>query len=680
MRVLKITGAAVAAIIVIAGLLLLIGIPSGFLTSRIQTRVERETGYRLTIAGGTRIGLWPSLNVTLNNVTLQDPNDRDSSDRLIVNSIQADIKLASLWSGQPEVTELAIDHPILTVPLLRERAVPRIAAPKGVVTSTEAEANRNHVAIDRVIVTDGAIIFSNLHDRVTRRVDGINASAVVGGDRNIRVTGNARAGDRPVKFVIKATPPAGPIERQTIPVDMTFEAPGLLHDPLTAKAEVRLNGAVVMINGVTGALGDGAFNGWASVDISSKPLVKLDLDFQRLDVTMPKANSGSGPQPWSNAAFDLVGLNYVDLQAKISAAEIHVGDARVAPVAIEAALDSGVLKCRFANLGAYQGQANGDLTVDASAAIPAYTLRADLTGVRALPLLQSAADFDRLDGKLQAKLSLQSSGNSQRAIMSNLDGTAFVVFQDGVIRGVNVAQMIRSLTSGTLSGWQADTQQTTDMTQLSASFRIEKGKATTTDLNLVGPLVRVTGAGSIDLAEKTFALRTEPKLVMTTQGQGRASDPVGLGIPVVIDGPWAEPRFYPDIAGILDNPDAAYAKLKEMGKGLFGPNGALSGLGGNLFGGNAPAGSPDANGTSDPLGGDLGQALGNLIQQGLSQSRQGNAPQGNVQGRSRALSKPDAATPATPPDQTPSPQSDSTPQPAQESQPMNDVLRQLFNR
>jgi AsmA protein len=684
MRVLKIAGTAVAAIIVVAGLLLLIGIPSGFLTSTIQTRVERETGYRLTIAGATRIGLWPSLNVTLNNVTLQDPKDRDSSDRLIVNSIQADIKLASLWSGQPEVTELVIDHPILTVPLLRERAVQRSGAPKGVVTSTEAEANSNNVAIDRVIVTDGAIIFSNLRDRVTNRIDGINASTVINDDRNIRVTGNARAGDRPVKFVIKATPPAGPIERQTIPVDMTFEAPGLLQNPLSAKAEVRLNGSVVMINGVTGALGDGAFNGWASVDISSKPLVKLDLDFQRLAVAMPKGNGGSGPQPWSNASIDLSGLNYVDLQAKISAAEINVGDARVAPVAMEAALASGVLKCRFANLGAYGGQANGDLIVDASAAIPAYALRGDLSGVRALPLLRSAADFDRLDGKLQAKLSLQSSGGSQRTIMSNLDGTAFVVFQDGMIRGVNVAQMIRSLTSGTLSGWQENDQQITDMTQLSASFRIEKGKATSTDLNLVGPLVRVTGAGTIDLAEKTLALRTEPKLVMTTQGQGRASDPIGLGIPVVIDGPWAEPRFYPDMAGILDNPDAAYAKLKDMGKGLFGPNGALSGLGGNLLGG---TGSTGADGTSDPLGGDLGQALGNLIQQGLSQSRQGssqgNTSQGNAQGRSRALSTPDGATSATPPEptaQTPPAQSDSTPQPAQESQPMNDVLRQLFNR
>src|SRR6201996_5593472 len=171
MRVLKIAGAAVAAILVVAGLLLLIGVPSGFLTSTIQTRVERETGSRLTIAGATRIGLWPPLNVTLNNVTLQDPKDRDTSDRLIVNSIQADIKLASLWSGQPEITELVIDHPILTVTLLRERAAPRSAAPKGVVTSTEAEAKSNNVAIDRVIVTDGAIIFSNLRDRVTNRVD-----------------------------------------------------------------------------------------------------------------------------------------------------------------------------------------------------------------------------------------------------------------------------------------------------------------------------------------------------------------------------------------------------------------------------------------------------------------------------------------------------------------------------
>ena len=62
--------------------------------------------------------------------------------------------------------------------------------------------------------------------------------------------------------------------------------------------------------------------------------------------------------------------------------------------------------------------------------------------------------------------------------------------------------------------------------------------------------------------------------MLTTEGQGSAANPVGLGIPVAIEGPWAEPRIYPDVAGMLDNPDAAYAKLKEMGKGLFGQGGS----------------------------------------------------------------------------------------------------------
>jgi AsmA protein len=205
------------------------------------------------------------------------------------------------------------------------------------------------------------------------------------------------------------------------------------------------------------------------------------------------------------------------------------------------------------------------------------------------------------------------------------------------------------------------------LSQLAASFRIDKGLATTSDINLVGPLVKMTGAGTIDLAAKTVALRVEPKLVLTTEGQGRASDPVGLGIPVVIDGPWAEPRIYPDMQGILDNPDAAYAKLKEMGKGLFGSGGGLSGLGGLLGGGQDSGGNKGGN-SSGPLGGALGETIGNLLQQGLSQ--------GTGQGASQGRSIPAPATPAP----AAPPQNDATPPPQQDSPAMNDVLRQLFNR
>jgi AsmA protein len=676
MRALKIAGAAIAAVIIVAALLLLIGIPSGFLTSAIRDRVERETGYRLTIAGTTKIGIWPSLHVTMNDLTLEDPQHRDTSKRLTVGSVEADVTLRSVLSGQPQVTELAIVHPTVYVPLLRERIAAPNSPSRPAPSSSEADAkvDAKAFAVDHVTVTGGAAEFSNVRDRVHNRIEGINADVRIGADRNISVTGSAAAADRPLKFAIKATLPAFPVERQNIPVELTLDDSSPLQAALSGKAEVRLNGSVVMINGLTGTLGDGAFNGWASVDLSSKPLVKLDLDFQRLDVAMsaaaapsappPSGSPASGSQAWSNESIDVNRLNYIDLQVRVSAAELNVGGAHFAPAAIDAALASGVLKTTFSNLGVYEGHASGELAIDVSAGDPSYTLRSDLAGVRALPLLRSAADFDKLDGKMQAKIIARSSGASQRAIMSNLDGTVFAIFQDGAIRGLNVAQMIRSLTSGTLSGWQEGKEQTTDLSQLSASFRIDKGQATTSDLTLVGPLVKMTGAGTIDLAGKQLAFRVEPKLVLTTEGQGRAADPVGLGIPVIIDGPWGQPRIYPEMSGILENPDAAYAKLKEMGKGLFaGSGGGLGGLGGlGTLGGSGP---DSGNGQSSPLGGKLGETLGNLLQQGLGHSR------------SMPATPSDPAAP--PPLPTPA-LSDPTPQTPQDSQPMNDVLKQLFNR
>ena len=55
-------------------------------------------------------------------------------------------------------------------------------------------------AIERVTVTDGTMVFSNLRDRVENRIDGINAEQPIGGDRKIKITGNARASEHPLKF------------------------------------------------------------------------------------------------------------------------------------------------------------------------------------------------------------------------------------------------------------------------------------------------------------------------------------------------------------------------------------------------------------------------------------------------------------------------------------------------
>jgi AsmA protein len=126
-----------------------------------------------------------------------------------------------------------------------------------------------------------------------------------------------------------------------------------------------------------------------------------------------------------------------------------------------------------------------------------------------------------------------------------------------------------------------------------------------------------------------------------------------------------------------------------MGKGLFGPDGAGLGniLGSLGLGGSAAPGAGNAAGNTNPqaqqpgqnnlLGGPLGEAIGNLIQQGLSGGAGSGTGTGST-GRSRSL----PATPSTPaPQASPAaPALEDPPVAQQDSQPMNDVLRQLFNR
>src|SRR5262249_36602649 len=94
--------------------------------------------------------------------------------------------------------------------------------------------------------------------------------------------------------------------------------------------------------------------------------------------------------------------------------------------------------------------------------------------------------------------------------------------------GINVAKMIRTWTARTLTGWQESRTESTDLSDLSASFRLEDGRATTSNLRLLGPLVRVNGLGTVDLAAKTLQFKLDPKPLASLEGQGGGGRSAGL--------------------------------------------------------------------------------------------------------------------------------------------------------
>jgi AsmA protein len=632
----RIAAIGVAAIVTVAVVALVVGIPVPFLAKAIAKRFEAETGYRLLIAGSAKIKALPSTVVTVSDISVLDGSDSRAQIRFAAEGVRIKMSFWSLILGRPRLTELAIASPTLRLPVARERAVQASSRPA---PSKPGRALPQSLTVDRLVVEDGTVEFVTEANQAESRVDSVNLTGSLSGDHVLAVKASARVGEQSLRAGLKGKLPAGRDVGQVAAMEFTVDAPGLLQETATGKAEVKTSGSLLTISALTGAIGPSKFSGLASVDFAGKPVVKLDLDFRRLDLAIERGDApgairapGSPGDPWSDRAVNLDGLNFFDAEMQISAAEFRIDKFRFAPISVGAILAKGVLTAGIVRTGMYGGQVQGTVVVDASRAEPSHAIRIDLTGVRALPLLSDVANFSSLDGRMQAKIDAQGQGKSLRAVMSTLSGAVDLLVQDGEVRNVNVAKMIRTLTTSTLSGWQEDKAEKTDLTQLGAFFRIAAGQATTDNLRLFGPLVRVTGTGTTDLGAKTLQFRVEPKLVLSLQGQGGAVDPVGIGVPVVVQGSWGAPRIYPDVAGILDNPDAAYAKLRELGAGLFGTN---SGIG--------LPGSP---------GNPLPQSIETLIDR-LGGDRKDDKTQPSVE-------KP--PSPPTPPPR-PAPQAQSRPQP-----------------
>ncbi|MGE3874913.1 MAG: AsmA family protein, partial [Parvibaculaceae bacterium] len=80
------------------------------------------------------------------------------------------------------------------------------------------------------------------------------------------------------------------------------------------------------------------------------------------------------------------------------------------------------------------------------------------------------------------------------------------------------------------------------------------------------PALTFTGKGEVDLLRQAIDLKVDPQLAVAGAD---AATPQLAKFPVAIQvkGPWAAPRIYPDMPGILEDPASAYAALKKLGLG-----------------------------------------------------------------------------------------------------------------
>ncbi|MFT6541356.1 MAG: AsmA protein [Maricaulis maris] len=336
-----------------------------------------------------------------------------------------------------------------------------------------------------------------------------------------------------------------------------------------------------------------AISGQADLTVNltgDRPRLTGGLELAELDVNpylpavaeTPQPTGSGGIPPWSEAPIDLAGLGIVDADLRLTVDRLQFQAIEITDARLRARLNNSRLEVNLENVGLYEGQGNATIVANNRSARPSFSLVAAMNGLDAGPFLEAAAGFDKLLGTGDLSLELAASGNSQAAIMNSLDGSGDFSFADGAIVGINVAETIRNVSSLVSGGSNSATdsedetaastgeQQTTDFSSLTGSFSIVDGQIAQRDLLMLSPLLRIEGAGTVNLPAQSLDYRLRPRAVASIEGQGGNRDLQGITVPIRLRG------GFNDVSVGVDTEAVGQALLQGALNNALGSDGATS--------------------------------------------------------------------------------------------------------
>jgi AsmA protein len=331
---------------------------------------------------------------------------------------------------------------------------------------------------------------------------------------------------------------------------------------------------------LSGKVGDSNLKARLAVNGFSRPAYGFDVDIDQLDLDkyLPPRSAGqakalgAGGAPAGAAKeepIDLSALKGLNATGSLRIGALRVQNVKSSNVRVDLKARDGRLDLNPVSASLYQGTLNGSATVNAAAGTPAIATRQNLTGVNIAPLLKDAVNFENLEGKGNVALDVTTQGATVGAMKKALNGTASLNLADGAYRGINIGETIRSAkaTLGAVRGkpqppaQAANSVQKTDFTELKASFQIRNGVARNEDLTMKSPLLRLSGAGDIDIGNDAINYLAKATVVGTSKGQGgtEADQLKGVTVPVKLTGPLDAPRYELDYGAL-----AAEAAKQEV--------------------------------------------------------------------------------------------------------------------
>ncbi|MEK7717668.1 MAG: AsmA family protein, partial [Pseudomonadota bacterium] len=283
----------------------------------------------------------------------------------------------------------------------------------------------------------------------------------------------------------------------------------------------------------------------------ARPSYRFDLTLDQIDLDsyLPPAApaAASGPKPGTATPappveVPLSALRALAVQGKFRVQKLKAMNLHSSDVVVQVAADNGLIALGPNQARLYSGKYAGRTTLDVRGKTPMLAMDESVSGVELASMLKDAMQFDKFTGTANLSAKLTAQGLNALQIKETLNGTASFAVQSGAIKGIDLKTMgdtieaaKREKTYQKLTELTPKPGDETRFSQLGGTAQIRNGVVQNNDLKIQSPnVVNVGGKGSADLPREILNYTV-------TVGS----------FPIVIDGPFASPKFRPDWNAIL---------------------------------------------------------------------------------------------------------------------------------
>ncbi|MBF0402201.1 MAG: AsmA family protein [Magnetococcales bacterium] len=340
-----------------------------------------------------------------------------------------------------------------------------------------------------------------------------------------------------------------------------------------ANMQLRMDGSLL-----TGQLTVQNFVGQPSIQ-GELLLDSLDLDRYRAATaavdgkpeSAPPARQSTGEtaaeQPVAKqGGLPVAALRALDLQGRLRIKNFRAANLSLQEVALVLESKKGLLHLTPAQAHLYQGTLWMDLLLNVQGEVPQMSLDGRLDKVQAGDLLQDWNGHDPVNGLATVQVRLNAVGDSPLSIKKNLNGTTKFSFQEGAIKGVDIAKLLEEAAQA-LEGQAVEPGGGTGgtrFTTLNGSATVKNGVLDNRDLAMLSPLFRIQGAGTVNLPADRVEYQLQCSVTEALQGKGgrTLTTLTGVTIPIQVSGPLENLSWRLDLKTLLEQGVAQKAKEK----------------------------------------------------------------------------------------------------------------------